>query len=94
MEIGGAKIKGEFNSYIKILIMKFNLFVYFIKRGRNILLAQIFIYLVLQNNKKREIVILNNFFNFVVLQNLIEFNKVFLRFNCRILRNFKGMKKK
>jgi hypothetical protein len=39
-------------------------------------------------------VILNNFFNFVILQNLIEFNNVFLRFNCRILRSFKGMKKK
>jgi hypothetical protein len=58
------------------------------------LLAQIFIYLVLQNNKKGEIVILNHFFNFVVLQNIIEFNKVFLRFNCRILKFFKEMKKK
>jgi hypothetical protein len=39
-------------------------------------------------------VILNNFFNFIILQNLIEFNNMFLRFNCRILRSFKGMKKK
>jgi hypothetical protein len=31
-------------------------------------------------------VILNNFFNFVILQNLIEFNKVLLTFNCRILK--------
>jgi hypothetical protein len=34
MEIGGAKIKGKFNSYIKILIVKFNLFVCFTKRRR------------------------------------------------------------
>jgi hypothetical protein len=39
-------------------------------------------------------VILNNFFNFIILKNIIEFNKIFLRFDCRILRNFKGMKKK
>jgi hypothetical protein len=42
----------------------------------------------------KDSVILNNSFNFIVLQNLIEFNKVFLRFNCRILRSFKGMKNK
>jgi hypothetical protein len=34
-------------------------------------------------------IILNNFFIFVILQNLLEFNKVFLRFNCRIIRSFK-----
>jgi hypothetical protein len=38
-------------------------------------------------------VTLNNFFDFVVLQNIIEFNKVFLRFNCRI-NSETSMKKK
>jgi hypothetical protein len=45
-----------------------------ILRGRKIS-AQTFIHLVLQNNKKGEIIVLNNFFDFVVLQNIIEFNK-------------------
>jgi ABC-type uncharacterized transport system auxiliary subunit len=67
MEIGGALIKGELSYNIQSFCL------FYKKKGENS--AQILIHLVLQNNKKGEIVTLTNFFDFVVLQNIIEFNK-------------------
>jgi hypothetical protein len=55
----------------------FKLFLFLQKERENF--THVFIHLVLQNNKKREIVILNNFFDFIVLQNVIEFNKFFFK---------------
>jgi hypothetical protein len=71
----GTKIKGELPYLIPIIIFK--LFVYFTKKGENS--AQVFIHLVLQNNKKGEIVTFNNFFDFIIVQNIIEFNKFFFK---------------
>jgi hypothetical protein len=69
MEIGGARLRGA------TLLLYSGFFFVLQKRGENF--AQVLIHLVLQNNKKWEIVTLNNFFDFIVLQNTIEFNKFF-----------------
>jgi hypothetical protein len=82
MDIGGQRLRGGYlMSNIDCDIQTFYLFLQ--KKGEYF--APIFIHLVLQNNKKGEIVVtLNNFFNFIVLQDIIEFNKFSLRFDCKI----------
>jgi hypothetical protein len=69
----GAKIKGELPYLIPIVIFKF--FCLFYKKGRKF--CSSLHTFGFANNKKEEIITLNNFFNFIVLQNVIEFNKFF-----------------
>jgi hypothetical protein len=79
--VGSFRISGRVGlfgqSYLNINcdIQTFCLFLQ--KGGENF--AQVFIHLVLQNNKKREIVTLNIFFDFIILQNIIEFYKFFFK---------------
>jgi hypothetical protein len=65
-EVRGALSKGS----IKAISYHF---IHFFKKEK--INVEPFKYLILQNNKKGVIVVLNNFFNFIILQNLLEFNK-------------------
>jgi hypothetical protein len=55
--------------------LPYNIFYYFIKRGRKFC-SSLYTF-GFAKQQKGEIVTLNNFFNFVIVQNIIVFNKFF-----------------